>query len=311
MLRSLLLFLSRADWAKSIVTNFPPAMATVRRFVAGETIEEGIEPVRRLNAKGLLATLDHLGENVFAEGDAAETTQAYLALLDTISASDLAPTSISVKLPALGLDISDETCTDNTRQIAARARSHNIDVTIDMESVDYTDRTLDIFRRLRFEEGFENLGTVIQAYLYRSEEDMRSLAAEGARVRLCKGAYKEPGTVAFPEKRQVDDNFAYLTGLFLNPEAIAAGAYLEVATHDARMVEAARYHAQRHGITPGQFEFQMLHGVRSGLQEQLAAEGYRVRVYVPYGTQWYPYFMRRLAERPANVWFFASNYFKR
>jgi proline dehydrogenase len=286
-------------------------MATVRRFVAGETVAEGFEAVRRLNAKGLLATLDHLGENVFAESDAAETTQAYLALLDAIAASDLAPTSISIKLTALGLDISDETCTGNTRQIAARAKSHGIDVTIDMESADYTGRTLDIFRSLRFDESFDNLGTVIQAYLYRSEEDMRSLAAEGARIRLCKGAYKEPKTVAFPEKREVDDNFAYLTSLFLNPEAVAAGAYLEVGTHDERMIEAACYHAQQRGITPDQFEFQMLHGVRSSLQEQLAAEGYRVRVYVPYGTQWYPYFVRRLAERPANLWFFASNYFKR
>ncbi len=309
MLRSLLIYFSKAEWARRVVTGFPPAQFAARRFVAGETIEEAIENVRRLDAKGMTASLDHLGENVSAEADASETTKTYLQLIDRIAAEGLEQTSISVKLTALGLDISEAVCLENAQRILARAGEHNIKVTIDMESSDYTARTLGIYYTLH--EEHKHVGTVIQAYLYRSEDDMRELAKHGARIRLCKGAYKEPDTVAFPEKRQVDDNFAILTRLFLQKEAVEAGAYLEVATHDERMIDAAIYHAKKNGIRPDQFEFQMLHGIRTRLQERLVADGYRVRIYVPYGSQWYPYFMRRLAERPANLWFMVSNFFRR
>lgn len=312
MLRSFLLFLAKANWAQELITNFPPARLAARRFVAGETVEQAIEAVRRLNAKGMTASLDHLGENVSAEADAAQTTETYQGLIDRIaSTSDLAPTTISVKLTALGLDISEETCLENMQRILERAKKHDIKVTIDMESSDYTESTLRIFHELHDEQGFDNVGTVIQSYLYRSEADMIKLARAGARVRLCKGAYQEPATVAYQDKRDVDDNFAILTRIFLRPEIVEAGGYLEVATHDEAMIDAAIYHAKENGIKPDQFEFQMLHGVRLRLQEQLVADGYQMRIYVPYGSQWYPYFMRRLAERPANLWFFVSNFFRR
>ncbi|MBN1287185.1 MAG: proline dehydrogenase family protein [Anaerolineae bacterium] len=312
MLRSFLLFLAKADWARNIITHFPPARLAARRFVAGETVEEAIEAIRRLNAKGMTASLDHLGENVSATTDADRTTETYLGLIERVVATpDLAPTTISVKLTALGLDISEAVCLANMQRILERAQEHNIEVTIDMESSDYTERTLRIYRALHGEQGFKNVGTVIQSYLRRSEADMTELAKLGARIRLCKGAYKEPPTVAFQDKRDVDNNFAILTKIFLRPEAVEAGAYLEIATHDDAVIDAAIYHARKNGLSPDQFEFQMLHGVRTQLQERLVANGYRVRIYVPYGSQWYPYFMRRLAERPANLWFFVSNFFRR
>jgi proline dehydrogenase len=197
------------------------------------------------------------------------------------------------------------------RRILQKAKETANHVTIDMESADYTDTTLRIYRTLRHEYGFDNVGIVIQAYLYRSEADMLALADEGAFVRLCKGAYKEPPEVAFPDKADVDANYAHLLQLFLNPSACSTGAYLGIATHDEKMIAAAKTHLKAHDIAHDCFEFQMLYGIRGKLQEQLRDDGYKMRVYVPYGTQWYPYFMRRLAERPANIWFFVSNFFRR
>mgnify|MGYP005841683761 CR=1 FL=1 len=310
MLRPTLIYLSKAGWAKGIVTHFGPARRAARRFVAGETIDEALDTIQRLKAKGLDATFNFLGEHVHTEAEAREAAEAYCLSLDRAAAMGINAT-VSVKPSALGLDISETLCTDLTRAILDKAQPYSVGITIDMESSEHTEQTLRVYHRLHDDEGYKHLGVVIQAYLYRSEEDMKTLAATGGRVRLCKGAYKEPPEIAFPKKSQVDDNFAYLCRLFLNQEAVKAGAYLEVATHDERMIDAAKYHASQNGITPDQFEFQMLYGVRTGLQEQLVSEGYRVRIYVPYGSQWYPYFMRRMAENPANLWFMAANFFRR
>jgi len=308
MLRSVFLYLSRATWAKSLITHIGPARRSAERFVAGETLPEAIEAARRLNDDGLEVALDHLGESVTNEGGAAQAAQAYLDLLDAIASSGVRATA-SLKLTQLGLDISEQLCLDNMRRILERARATNNHITIDMESSDYTDSTLRVFRTLR--QDFDNLGTVIQAYLYRSEEDMRALAAEGAFVRLCKGAYQEPPDRAFPKKAAVDANYVRLTELFLSEEARAAGAFLAIATHDEKMIAAAKAYIRAHNVPYDSFEFQMLYGVRPNLQAQLRDDGFTVRVYAGYGTEWYPFYMRRLAERPANVWFIVSNFFRR
>lgn len=307
MLRSLLLYLSNASWAQAIMTHFFLARRVARRFVAGETEEEAIAVVRKLNADGLLVTLDYLGEAVHSRPDSERATQEYLVILDTIAEHGLQAT-ISLKLTQLGLDISDDLCLTNMRRIMERAAERGNHVTIDMESTAYTDRTLRIFRTLRHEYNFENVGTVIQAYLYRSEADMKALHEEGAFVRLCKGAYKEPPDKAFPKKADVDANYVKLMKAYLSDGA--SGAYLAIATHDEKIINEARDFIRMHEIPRDRFEFQMLYGIRADLQRELARQGYTMRVYVPFGTQWYPYFMRRLAERPANLWFFVSNFFR-
>lgn len=308
MLRSGLLYFSEAQWAKDLVMSVGPARRSAERFVAGDTVQAGINTARELNARGLEVTLDHLGESVTDEAGALQATEAYLELLNAIAESGVRATA-SLKLTQLGLDIREALCVDNLRRILTLARDTNNHVTIDMESTDYTDATLRVYRQLHAE--FENVGTVIQAYLYRSEDDMRALAAEGAFVRLCKGAYKEPSDRAFPDKADVDANFAHLTELFLSEAARAQGAYLGIATHDEAMIEAAKATIAAQNVPYDTFEFQMLYGIRPRLQEQLRDDGYKVRVYVGYGTEWYPFFMRRLAERPANLWFILSNLFRR
>ncbi len=308
MLRSSLLYLSRSRRAKSLIMNIGPARRSAERFVAGETLAEAIAIARRLNGDGLVVALDHLGESVTDEQGAIQAAQAYLDLLDAVASGGVRATA-SLKLTQLGLDISEQLCLDHMRRILERAKATNNHVTIDMESSDYTDSTLRVYRTLR--QDFDNVGTVIQAYLYRSEDDMRALAAEGAFVRLCKGAYKEPPDRAFPKKAAVDANFVRLTELFLSEEARAAGAFLAIATHDEKMIAAAKAYIRAHDVPYDTFEFQMLYGIRPNLQAQLRDDGFTVRVYAGYGTEWYPYFMRRLAERPANVWFIASNFFRR
>lgn len=308
MLRTILLYLSEAQWAKSLVQGIGPIRRTAHRFVAGDTLAEAIEVCRRLNDSGLVVTLDHLGESVHDEAGAQAAVEAYLTMLDTIAAHGVRATA-SLKLTQLGLDIREDLCIANLRRILTRARETGNHVTIDMESTAHTDATLRIFRLLRQE--FDNLGTVIQAYLYRSADDMRALAAEGAFVRLCKGAYKEPADRAFPDKSDVDANYVALIEQFLTPEAIAAGAFLGIATHDEAMIQAAIQYVRANQIPQSHFEFQMLYGIRPRLQEQLRDEGYTVRIYLGYGTEWYPFFMRRLAERPANLWFVLSNLFRR
>jgi proline dehydrogenase len=311
MLRPLLLHLSHARWARNFVTRFRFARRAAARFVAGETLDEAITAVRALNAKGLNASLDHLGENVTTAADATRATEDYLSALDQIAASGIR-SNVSLKLTQLGLEVDETICKHNLRRILEKAQATQNFVRIDMESTAYTGRTLAVFRALHRE--FNNLGLVLQAYLYRTEKDLLGLAEEKAPIRLCKGAYDEPPDKAFPRKADVDTNYLKLARNLLDharavPPAADTGRYppfAAIATHDEKMIVAAKTYAETQQIPRDYFEFQMLYGIRRDLQEQLAAEGYRVRIYVPYGTEWYPYFMRRLAERPANLWFFVS-----
>lgn len=308
MLRSFLLYLSAARWARALMSRFFLARRVARRFVAGEKRAEVIDVTRKLNAEGLLVSVDYLGESVLNEAETRAVAAEYATLLNAIAAEKL-QASVSLKLTQLGLDISEDLCIRNMREILSLAQSlGGIPVTIDMESSDYTERTLRIYRTLRDEYGFANVGTVIQSYLYRSKDDMRALAREGAHIRLCKGAYLEPPTVAFPEKSDVDEQFREIVDEYL---AAPPPAYLCIATHDENMIAAAKASIKAHNIPADRFEFQMLYGVRPQRQRELAAEGYQMRVYVPYGEAWYPYLMRRLAERPANLWFFAKSLFSR
>ncbi|MBK9121923.1 MAG: proline dehydrogenase family protein [Chloroflexi bacterium] len=308
MLRSFLLYLSAARWARALMSRFFLARRVARRFVAGEKRSEVIDVTRKLNAEGLLVSVDYLGESVLNEAETKAVVAEYVALLNAIAADKL-QASVSLKLTQLGLDISEDLCIRNMREILSLAQSlGNIPVTIDMESSDYTERTLRIYRTLRDEYGFTNVGTVIQSYLYRSKDDMRALASEGAHIRLCKGAYLEPPTVAFAEKSDVDEQYREIVDEYL---AAPPPAYLCIATHDEKMIVAAKASIDTRSAPSERFEFQMLYGIRPQRQHELATEGYQVRVYVPYGEAWYPYLMRRLAERPANLWFFAKSLFSR
>lgn len=303
MLRRLILYLSVAPWARRMVTGWGVARRVARRFVAGETLDEAVSAARVLNARKLAVTLDYLGESVHAAEDTVEVVSTYRAMLDRIHAEKLSA-SVSLKLTHLGLDISEELCVTNLRHILTRAKEVGVPVTIDMENTPYTDTTLRIYRMLRDEYGFDNVGTVIQAYLRRSEADMRELGAEGAHIRLCKGAYLEPADLAFPEKSDVDANYVRLLGQYLQTPG-----YLCIATHDEAMIQSAQAAIQSTKADKSRYEFQMLYGIRSARQDELATAGYTVRIYLPFGAAWYPYFMRRLAERPANLWFFMRGFF--
>jgi proline dehydrogenase len=309
MMRSFLLSLSASTAARRFLLSLPFAWSFAKRFVAGETLDSAIEVVRELNKKGLLVTLDHLGENVYSEAAADKATQAYLDLLDRIAQTGV-NANASLKLTQLGLDVSEDLCLNNMRRILTKAKEHDNFIRIDMESTAYTDRTLRIFRTLRDEYDFKNVGVVIQAYLRRSEQDVRELSADGVNIRLCKGAYMELPTVAFPEKSDVDANYIKLMQIYLSEPARNAGAYVGLATHDDNMIAASQAYANEQHIPKDRYEFQMLFGIRGNRQLQLVSEGHKMRVYVPYGTEWYPYFMRRLAERPANVWFIVKNLFR-
>lgn len=308
-LRTVLLYLSAAGWARRLVTSFPPAWYVASRFVAGETIDDAMRATAELNAEGIKATMDYLGESITDPAEANASRDEILNLLDAIQRTGV-DAGVSVKLSQLGLKIDPDLALDNMRRILERARRHDLFVRIDMEESKLVDATLDIYHTLA-EEGFQNSGVVIQSYLYRSEADVRRLISEGVSVRLCKGAYKEPPHVAFPDKRDVDENFVRLTQLLLSDTARENGVYAGIATHDENMIEATIDYVTENGIAKDAFEFQMLYGVRRELQRQLVGDGYKMRVYVPYGRAWYPYFMRRLAERPANLWFFIVNFFRR
>jgi proline dehydrogenase len=303
MFRKTLLYLSTAGWARTIATHWGVARRVARRFVAGETLDEAIAAARDLKKQGIYATLDYLGESVHEAKDSEQVVATYTTLLDRIHAEKL-EASVSVKLTHIGLDISEDLCMTNLRHLLARAKAHNIPVTIDMEGTAYTDTTLRIYRTLRDEYDFKNVGTVIQAYLYRSEKDMQELAAEGSHIRLCKGAYLESPDVAFPEKADVDANYVKLAQQFLSANG---GSYLCLATHDENMISATEAFIREKQIPANKYEYQMLYGIRSERQLELA-KTHKMRVYVPFGEAWYPYFVRRLAERPANVWFFVKNF---
>jgi proline dehydrogenase len=267
-----------------------------RRFIAGETVEEAIAAARIIEASGLRQTLDLLGESVGNMAEADTATRAYLEMLDRIVASGIGR-NISLKLTQLGLTIDRATCVDNLRRILDGAARHDFFVRIDMENSPFTQVTLDVFETM-WQQGYRNVGIVLQSCLPRSVDDARRMNELGARVRIVKGAYKEPRAVAYQEKAQVDAAFVEIAKLLLSE-----GTYPAIATHDPAMIAAAKSHAAAHGVTPDRFEFQMLYGIRRDLQATLSSEGFAVRVYVPFGREWFPYFMRRLGERPANIGF--------
>lgn len=302
MTRAFFLYLSHQRTLRRWMETSSLAKKPTGRFVAGERIEEGIAVCRRLAGQRTLATLDHLGENVSSAAEAAASRDAYLAALDGLAAAGLDST-VSIKLTQFGMDLGDDLCRENVRAVVERARERGTRVEIDMESTEYTDRTLAIVHAMHAAAG--NVRAVIQAYLFRSEADIRALNAAGIPVRLCKGAYQEPPDKAFAEKSDVDANYVKLTQLLLD-----AGTYPALATHDPAMIAAALAHARERKLEASGFEFQMLYGVRRDLQAKLVGEGYRMRLYIPYGDAWYPYFMRRLAERPANVIFLLRNLFR-
>jgi proline dehydrogenase len=267
-----------------------------RRFIAGETVEETIEVARTLQANGFDLTLDYLGESVRTHSEAEAAAREYTHLIETLVASGI-ERNISLKLTQLGASVDRASCVDNLRRILEAAERHGFFVRIDMEGSAYTDLTLDVFETL-WNRGHHGLGVVIQAALKRSEADVARVNALGGRIRLVKGAYKEPPDLAYARKDDVDAAFVRLMQLLLE-----TGQYPAIATHDPKMIDATLAHAEARNVPPSQFEFQMLYGVRRDLQRALSADGYRVRVYVPFGREWFPYFMRRLGERPANVAF--------
>ena len=273
------------------------------RFVAGETLEDALAVGRRLYSEGITITLDHLGESVTSLEEAAEARDVYLKTLDAMHQAGIQP-NVSLKLTQFGLDLSEKACRENVEQLVRRAAEIGGFVRVDMESSEYVDRTLALVTDLQAR--YEAVGIVIQAYLYRSRGDVEMLCERGIRVRLCKGAYLEPHSVAFPKKSQVDQSYTELSQLLLD-----RGPYPAIATHDERMIQAAEAHAASHELRRDAFEFQMLYGIRRDLQKRLVAGGYRLRLYVPFGRAWYPYYMRRLAERPANVFFILRNLFRR
>ncbi|TMD23431.1 MAG: proline dehydrogenase [Chloroflexi bacterium] len=295
MLRASFLYLSHRRGLQRFVTRQRLTASLAYRFVAGDLLEDAVRAVTDLNRRGWSASLDHLGENVSEEKAARSAADDYLAAFERI-ATDRLNANVSVKLTQLGLDISSDLCRELLTRIVQRAQQLNNFVRIDMESAAYTQRTLDLVLALHRE--YPNCGVVLQSYLYRTMDDIERTNADRVRVRLVKGAYDEPASVAFPKKADVDAKFELeMQQLLLN------GTDPAIATHDDRLIDATKRFARGHEIGPDRFEFQMLYGIRRDLQDQLLREGYRVRVYVPYGTEWYPYLMRRLAERPANLLF--------
>jgi proline dehydrogenase len=300
--RSLFLFLSREKHLRSWMETSPMARDLSKRFVAGETLEQALAVSRKLNGEGIFITLDHLGESVTTLDEAAQARDVYINTLAAIHEAGIEG-NVSLKLTQFGLDLSPAQCRANVEQLVRQAAGMGGFVRVDMESSEYTDRTLDLVTGLHEEYGA--VGTVIQAYLRRSRQDVEKLCARGIRVRLCKGAYLEPHSVAFPKKEEVDRNYIELMQVLLD-----TGVYPAIATHDEKMIAATKAHVALNKLSKEAFEFQMLYGIRRDLQRRLVAEGYRMRLYVPFGRAWYPYYMRRLAERPANVFFILRNLFR-
>lgn len=296
--KALFYTLSRSRTLKKVASRY--GMATdqsfARRFIAGETIDEAIEVSRRLQTQGLLLTLDYLGESVRTLEEATTATREYLRVMDAIVASGI-ERNVSLKLTQLGLDVDRATCVDNLRRILDPASRHGFFVRIDMEGAAYTAVTLEVFETM-WQQQYRNVGVALQAYLRRSEGDVRRMNELGARVRLVKGAYKEPASVAYQQKSEVNEAFERLAQLLLDH-----GTYPAIATHDPAALQQVRDYAAAHNIGNDRYEFQMLYGVRRDLQLAFVRAGYRMRVYVPFGREWFPYFMRRLGERPANVAF--------
>lgn len=299
MLRDTLILLGESDAARAVVTR-TPLRGMARRFVPGETVDDLVGATRAANAEGMSVTANFLGESVKSEGAAREAADAYIRVMERIAAEDLRA-GVSLKFTQLGQSISEAFLAENLGRVLERGERHGAFVRFDMESSKYTQRTLDAFEKL-WADGWRRIGVVLQAYLHRTAGDVARMNELGAPVRLCKGAYAEPADVAFQEREEVDRSFVELMRMLLS-----RGTQPAIATHDERMIEATVDFARREGIAPDAFEFQMLHGVRRDLQRQLLADGWRMRVYVPFGTHWYPYLMRRLAERPANMLFLAGS----
>jgi proline dehydrogenase len=298
-MRSFLLHLSENKRLAPLIMNNAVSRRVARRFVAGETLDDAIEAGREVNRARRSASLDLLGENVSDEAGARRAAEGYIAIFDRIAREKL-DANVSLKLTQLGLDLGELLCQELLEGIVAHAAELGNFVRIDMEGSAYTQRTVEITRRVRAK--YSNVGTVMQAYLYRAEQDVKDLLSVGCRMRLCKGAYEEPPDIAFPKKADVNANYIKLMKLLL-----PSGIYHGIATHDPAMIQATKEFVCERNVGRDQFEFQMLYGIRTDLQGQLVREGYRLRMYIPFGTDWFPYFMRRLAERPANLVFFLRN----
>ena len=321
MLRSFLIYLSKAAWAQKLVTSWGFAWRAASRFIAGERIEDAIRAIKELNEQGINATLDNWGEHTSTTDEADRATQDILNVLNGIDQAGVRA-NVSIKLTQIGMGLDEETCQQNLVRILELARQHNNFVRVDIEDTPYTDVTISTYNAM-LERGFttRTVGMAVQSYLYRAEDDTRKLLEKGTRFRLVKGAYKEPADKAYPKKADVDANYDLLTkimidaALKLENNTLSADGRIPpipaVASHDEKRIVFAKQYAEKVGLPKTAIEFQMLYGIRRDLQEQLVKEGYPVRVYVPFGTHWYPYFMRRLAERPANIWFFVSNFFRK
>lgn len=321
MLRSFLIYLSKAAWAQKLVTSWGFAWWAASRFIAGEAIQDAIRAVRELNAKGINATLDHLGEHTSTLEEANTAADSIVTVLNEIDKAGV-KANVSIKLTQIGMSLDEDICRQNLVRILDQAKQHGNFVRIDIEDTPYTDVTIAIYQTM-LERGFttRHVGMAVQSYLYRAEADARSLLELGTRFRLVKGAYREPADKAYPKKADVDANFDLLTKILIDGALKMEANRLSedgrippipaIASHDENRLAFARRYAEKVGLPQNAIEFQMLHGIRRDLQERFMKEGYPVRVYVPFGTHWYPYFMRRLAERPANIWFFISNFFRR
>lgn len=319
MLRRLLLFLSNSSRLKRFITGWGPSRRMAQRFVAGDELDQALAAARSLNQGGFSVTLDHLGENVANPDQADRAAQDYIEVLEAIESNGIG-SGISMKLTQLGLTLDIEDCIERVLMIGSRARALNTFVRIDMEQSDVVGETMQVLLAVS-DNGLQNVGAVIQSYLYRSPQDTRALLERGIPIRLVKGAYDEPPEVAYVNKEQVDQAFDQLTSLIID-RALELGAapvsqdgrippITAIATHDDLRIDYAIKGAEKLGLPRSALEFQFLYGIRTELQRSVLAQGYPVRIYVPYGTEWFPYFMRRLAERPANLWFFLSNLFRR
>ena len=321
MLRSFLIYLSKAAWAQKIITSWGFVWRLASRFVAGERIEDAIRAIRELNARGINATLDHLGEHTSSAEEAATATDDILNVLNEIDKAKVRA-NVSIKLTQIGMGLDEEICRQNLIRILEHATRLRNFVRIDIEDTPYTDVTIHMYHAM-LERGFTTqvMGMAVQAYLYRAETDVKKLLETGTRFRLVKGAYKEPADKAYPKKADTDANYDLLTKIMIDCNLKMENNTISedgrvppipaIATHDEKRIAFAKQYAEKVGLPKNAIEFQMLYGIRRDLQDRLMKEGYPVRVYVPFGTHWYPYFMRRLAERPANIWFFISNYFRK
>ncbi|KXK15341.1 MAG: putative proline dehydrogenase [Chloroflexi bacterium OLB14] len=319
MLRSTLIYFSKATWAQNLITNWSYAWKIASRFVPGTKLEDALQVARDLNKKGFVITLNQLGEHTHTPEDAQAVADNIYTLLDSLQADSALRTNLSLKLTQIGMGLDETLCAEILERMLARAKKSNTFIRIDMEDTPYTEKTINLVYAMHA-KGYDNVGVVIQAYLYRSEADVRRLANDDVRIRIVKGAYKEPEDKAYPKKADVDANYDLLAKILLDASLEKQSklsddgktpALPAFATHDEKRIAFAKSYAEKIGLAKDAFEFQMLYGIRRDLQEQLVNEGYVVRVYIPFGPQWYPYFVRRLAERPANLWFFVSNFFRK